>query len=320
MTGDNRGRDLVLHAVAVLFIFGLQFVVGDYQLLTLGRILVLAVFATGYNILFGYTGLLSLGHAMFFAAGIYGAGLIALALQWTALPSFLAGVAGAAALAAIIGPLALRTSGVGFMIVTMMFSQVLYLAILYFSAYTGGDDGFTLSGLARELHLPGGIVHLSDPWTRYNVALVLLASCVALTALIVRSRFGRVLAAVRENEDRARMLGYNTFRYKLAALVISAAMAGAAGAAYVLLFAYGGATFASVQYSILPLLWVLLGGARTTLGPLVGTVLMFYIVDISSRYTSSYLLLVGVVLITIVLWFPRGIMGSARGRLAPWLP
>jgi branched-chain amino acid transport system permease protein len=320
MTGGSRGRDLLLHAAAVLFIFGLQFLVGDYQLLTLGRILVLAVFATGYNILFGYTGLLSLGHAIFFAAGIYGAGLIGLALQWTALPSFLAGVAGAAALAAVIGPLALRTSGVGFMIVTMMFSQVLYLAILYFSAYTGGDDGFTLPGRARELHLPGGIVHLSDPWARYNIALVLLASCLALTAVMVRSRFGRVLAAVRENEDRARMLGYNTFRYKLAALMISAAMTGAAGAAYVLLFAYGGATFASVQYSILPLLWVLLGGARTTLGPLIGTVLMFYIVDISSRYTSSYLLLVGVVLIAIVLWFPRGIMGSARERLAPWLP
>jgi branched-chain amino acid transport system permease protein len=313
-------RDLLLHAAVVLLMFGLQFVVGDYQLLTLGRILVLAVFATGYNVLFGYAGLLSLGHAMFFAAGIYGAGLIALALQWTALPSFIAGLAAAIALAAVIGPLALRTSGVGFMIVTMMFSQVLYLAILYFSAYTGGDDGFTLPEITRELHLPGAMVHLSDPWTRYNVALALLTLCLALTMCLVRTRFGRVLSAIRENEDRARMLGYDTFRYKLAALMISTMISGAAGAAYVLLFAYGGATFASVQYSILPLLWVLLGGARTTLGPLLGTVLMFYIVDVSSRYTSSYLLLVGVVLIAIVLWFPRGIVGSLRERLAPWLP
>ncbi len=93
---------------------------------------------------------------------------------------------------------------------------------------------------------------------------------------------GRVLIAIRENEDRTRMLGYNVFANKLAAVVISGAISGASGAAYALLFGYVGSTFASVQYSILPLLWVLLGGASTTLGPLLGTVLMYYLVDFSS--------------------------------------
>jgi branched-chain amino acid transport system permease protein len=320
MNGQRGHREILLHAAAVLLVFALQFVIGDYQLLTLGRILVLAVFATGYNLLFGYTGLLSLGHSMFFAAGIYGAGLAASLFGWTAVPAFLAGIAAGLALALIVGPLALRTSGVGFMIVTMMFAQALYLTILYFNDITRGDEGFTLSDSVRQFSFLGSIVHLSDPVARYNLALVLLAACLAASLMIVRSPFGRVLFAIRENEERARMLGYDTFRYKLGAVVISAIMSAAAGSAYVLLFAYGGATFASVQYSILPLLWVLLGGARTILGPLVGTLLMFYLVDVSSGYTSAYLLVVGVALIALVLWFPKGIMGTLRDRFVPWLP
>jgi branched-chain amino acid transport system permease protein len=197
---------------------------------------------------------------------------------------------------------------------------MLYLTTLYFNAFTGGDEGFTLSDSVRQFSALGSIIHLSDPVARYNLALLLLAVCLLASLAIVRSPLGRVLAAIRENEERARMLGYDTFRYKLGAVAISAVMSASAGAAYVLLFAYGGATFASVQYSILPLLWVLLGGAGTILGPLVGTVLMFYLVDISSEYTSAYLIVVGLALIVLVLWFPKGILGTLRDRLVPWLP
>jgi branched-chain amino acid transport system permease protein len=320
MKAGALGPALLLHAGIIVLVFALQFVVGDYQLLTLGRILVLAVFATGYNLLFGYAGLLSLGHAMFFAAGIYGAGLTASPLGWSAPPAFLAGIAAGFVLALVLGPLALRTSGVAFMIVTMMFAQALYLSTLYFNDYTGGDEGFTLPDGVRHFSLLGIMVRLSDPVARYNLALVLLALCLLASLAIVQSRFGRVLAAIRQNEERARMLGYDTFRYKLAALIASAVMAAAAGAAYVLLFAYGGATFASVQFSILPLLWVLLGGARTIVGPLIGTLLMFYLIDISSGYTSAYLLVVGFMLIALTLWFPKGILGTVRDRWAPWLP
>jgi hypothetical protein len=122
---------------------------------------------------------------------------------------------------------------------------------------------------------------------------------------IVRSRYGRVLVAIRENEERTRMLGYDTFANKLAAVVISGVICAASGAAYALLFGYVGSSFASVQYSILPLLWVLLGGAATTLGPLLGTLFMYYVIDITSGYTSAYLLIVGA-LILLVLFFPQG--------------
>jgi branched-chain amino acid transport system permease protein len=116
------------------------------------------------------------------------------------------------------------------------------------------------------------------------------------------------------------MLGYDTFSSRLAALVVSGTVCAAAGAAYGILFGYVGANFASVQYSILPLLWVLLGGAATTLGPLFGTVFMYYVVDIASGYTSAYMLVVGIVLILLVLFFRKGLLGTVRERWLRWLP
>jgi branched-chain amino acid transport system permease protein len=155
---------------------------------------------------------------------------------------------------------------------------------------------------------------------KYNVALGVFAVCLLASLALVRSPIGRILVAIRENEARTRMLGYDTFRYKLLALVISGVVAGAAGATYALLFSYVGSTFASIHYSINPLLWALLGGVGTTIGPIVGTALMFYLVDISSGFTSSYLLIVGVVLVVLILWFPKGIMGAIRDKWLSWLP
>jgi branched-chain amino acid transport system permease protein len=136
----------------------------------------------------------------------------------------------------------------------------------------------------------------------------------------MRSRIGRVLIAIRENEARTVMLGYHSFRYKLGSLALSGMMSAAAGAAYALLFSYVGSTFAGIQYSIFPLLWVLLGGQGTILGPLLGTGLMFYLIDVSSEYSSSYMLIVGVALVLLVLWFPKGILGTLRQKWLPWLP
>jgi branched-chain amino acid transport system permease protein len=283
--------------------------------------MVLAVYAVGYNLLFGYAGLLSLGHAMFFAAGLYGAGLSAAHLAFGAPAAFLSGIGAGFALSAVVGLVVLRTSGVGFMIVTLMFAQAGYLTALYFAPLTRGDEGFVLKGDVRRAVLPGGLsLDLASPVVRYNLALALLAVAVLGCLALVRSPFGRVLVAIRENEERTRMLGYDTRANKLLAFVVSGTVAAAAGAAYALLFAYVGATFASIQYSILPLLWVLLGGAGTVLGPLVGTLLMFYLVDVTSGQTSAYMLVVGVALLVLIVWFPKGLLGTLRERVAPWLP
>lgn len=315
MSSGTR-KAMALHVGVVALLIGLQFVLPEYHHGNLARVMVLASFALGYNVMFGYTGLLSLGHALFFAAGLYGMGLAMRLLDVPALPALALGIVSAAGLALVVGLLALRTVGVAFMIVTLMFAQAGYLTTLYFNAFTRGDEGFVIPRAARSI----GTLDLSEPTTRYFAALLLLGLCLFATLALVRSPAGRVLIAIRENEDRARMLGYDVFRYKLLAVVISGAMAGAAGATYGLLFGYVGATFASVQYSIFPLLWVLLGGAGTVLGPLVGTLFMFYLIDLSSGVTSAYMLIVGVALVALTLFAPRGLMGLVRARLAPWLP
>jgi branched-chain amino acid transport system permease protein len=318
--GNASKKIYLLHTAVIAALFALNFVLPEYHHGVLARVMVLAVFAMGYNILFGYSGLLSLGHAMFFSAGLYGAGLAVVHLGWGMAAGFAAGVASGALLALVIGVLALRTTGVAFMIVTMMFAQVFYLLTLYFAEWTRGDEGFVIAQEARRIGLGDLHFNLTDPATRYMAALILFSVALLATLAIVRSAHGRVLVAIRENEERTRMLGYDTFANKLAAVVVSGVICAAAGAAYALLFGYVGSTFAAVQYSILPLLWVLLGGAASTLGPLVGTLFMYYVVDVTSGYTSAYLLIVGVALILLVLYFPKGILGTVRERWIRWLP
>ncbi len=320
MTGPSALRALSLHVAVILALVALHYVLPDYHRGVLSRVLVLAVFAMGYNLLFGYCGLLSLGHAMFFAAGLYGAGLTVYHLDWNVPAAFAAGIGAGAVLALVIGLLALRTTGVAFMIVTLMFAQVFYLTTLYFTAWTRGEEGLVLSQQARQMPLGSGGLDVTDLSTRYFLALALFAFVLLATLFIARAPFGRVLVAIRENEERVRMLGYDVFANKLAAVVLSGTLCAAAGAAYALLFGYVGSSFAAIQYSILPLLWVLLGGAATTLGPLIGTLFMFYVIDISSGYTSAYMLFVGVALILLILFFPKGIVGTIRQRWLPWLP
>ena len=303
-----------LHIAVLAALLLLLLTLPPYHATNLARIMVLAVFAIGYNIAFGYTGLLSLGHALFFAAGIYGAALPMTYLGLPQLPALIAGLVAGGVVAALIGLLALRTAGVSFMIVTLMFAQSGYLSLLYFGEVTGGDEGLVLPSAATLI--PG----LSADAARATIAYILFAIALIASLALVQSRLGRTMVAMRENEERSRMLGYNPYAVKLIALALSGLFAGASGAAYALLFGYAGASFATIQYSILPMLWVLMGGAGTVLGPLIGTAAMFYLVDIAGSYTTATLLFVGVALVLLILFAPKGILGTIRERWLPWLP
>ncbi|WP_171132945.1 MULTISPECIES: branched-chain amino acid ABC transporter permease [unclassified Ruegeria] len=305
-----------LHIGTLVVLFALFFILPAYHVGAFSRIMVLAIYAIGFNLLFGYTGLLSLGHAMFFAAGMYGFGLSMNLGGLSVLPAFLIGVGAAGLLALGAGYLALRTIGVAFMIVTLMFAQTFYLVILYYGEYTRGDEGFIIQQTQRQI---AGI-DLTTETARYFTAFILFAVCFLAMARLVQRPFGKRLIAIRENEERARMLGYDVARLKLAALVVSGLFSGVAGAAYALLFGYVGASFASVQYSIFPLLWVLLGGAGTTVGPLIGVIFMFYLIDISSGVTNAYMLVAGLALVLLTLFAPQGLAGTLRKRALPWLP
>jgi branched-chain amino acid transport system permease protein len=219
-------------------------------------------------------------------------------------------------MAAAVGLLALRTAGVSFMIVTLMFAQAGFLTLLYFAPITGGDDGFALANASRRIF---GF-DLSADTPRFLAAFVIFALGLLASLALVRSPFGRSMVAMRENEERSRMLGYNPFMVKLAALACSGLYAGAAGAAYALLFGYAGASFATIQYSILPMLYVLLGGAGTTLGPFLGALVMFALIEAASGLTSAYFFLVGAALVALVLFAPKGILGTIRERWVRWLP
>ncbi len=315
MTNSPRNEHMLhfglLAVLAVLF-----FVMSDYHDGNLARIMVLAVYATGYNLLFGYTGLLSLGHALFFAAGMYGLGLPMHLFGLSALPAMLTGILSAAAVSAVIGFLALRTTGVAFMIVTLMFAQAGFLTVLHFGKYTRGDEGFVIQQAERVI---AGF-DLSTPTNRYFAAFLIFSAVFLAVAALLRTSFGRCLVAIRENEDRARMLGYDVWTHKFLAVIASGTISGIAGASYALLFGYAGATFASVQYSILPLLWVLLGGAGTTIGPLLGTIFAFYLVDLASEVTTAHLLVVGLTIVLLTLFAPHGLAGELRRRGLRWLP
>ncbi|MEJ6500769.1 MAG: branched-chain amino acid ABC transporter permease [Rhodobacterales bacterium] len=309
-------RAVGLHVGLILLLLAMNFVLPAYHHGNLARIMVLAAYAMSYNIMFGYTGLLSLGHAMFFTAGMYGMGLSMRLWDMPVGGAFLVGIVAAAGFSLVVGLLALRTIGVAFMIVTLMFSQAVFLTILYFNPITRGDEGFVIPQAARQI---AGI-DLSDANNRYLAAWMLFSVCLLAVLALVRSRVGRVLIAIRENEERARMLGYDTWAHKLAAVVMSGTMAGAAGAAYGALFGSVGASFAEVPFSILPLLYVLLGGPGTVIGPFVGTFFMFYLRDLSGTLTDAHMLVAGLVLIGLTLFARRGIMGLVRERWAKWLP
>ncbi len=312
-------KSFALHAGIVLTLFALQFVLPAYHHANAARIMVYAILAIGYNLLLGYTGLMSLGHAMFFAAGAYGAGLAIYWFGFGPLAAFASGLSSGLVLSLVAGVFLLRTTGVAFLIVTLMLAQAFFLSILYFNGITLGEQGMVLSNI-QPVELLGFAFRLSDPAVKYNLALAAFALALFVSLWLVRSPLGRVLIAIRENELRTRLLGYNTFAYRYLAITVSGTIAGLSGTLYCLLFSYVGASFASLQYSTLPLLWTLLGGAGTIIGPLIGTGLMFYLIDISSGFTSSYLLVVGATLLALTLWFPKGIAGTIRARLLPWLP
>ncbi|MGL4238945.1 branched-chain amino acid ABC transporter permease [Tabrizicola sp.] len=309
-------RVWVLHLALIAVLFSAQFWLSPYHTTNLARIMVLAVFAMGYNLAFGYTGLLSLGHALLFAAGMYAASLPAQLWGLSAGPGLILGIAAGGLMAAAVGLLALRTAGVSFMIVTLMFAQAGYLTILYFGATTGGDEGFTIPAASRTF---AGF-DLSTDTPRFLAALALFTTGLLISLALVRSPFGRTMVAMRENEERSRMLGYNPFTVKLASLTISGLYAGGAGAAYALLFGYAGASFATIQYSILPMLYVLLGGAGTTLGPFLGALLMFALIEAATGLTSAHQFIVGAALVALILFAPKGILGTVRERWARWLP
>jgi len=288
-------------------------------------VLCFGLFASAFNLLLGYTGLLSFGHAAFFGGAAYATGHALTAWGWPTLAGIAFGVGVAALLGVAVGALAIRRSGIYFAMITLALAQMLYFICLQ-APFTHGEDG--LQGIPRG-HLfggDGGFIVLGDDLTLYYVVLAIFVACYALIQRIVESPFGQVLAAVRDNEPRAVSLGFAPSRIKLLAFVLSAALAGLAGALKALVLGFAALTDVHWGTSGLVILMVLVGGMGTALGPLLGALIVIglenkigdigaglaKITGISwfSGLGEAVTIVTGLIFVVCVLAFRRGLVGE----------
>ena len=281
------------------------------------RILIYAMAAASLNLVLGYGGMVSFGHAAFFGAGAYIVGILAIEGVRSAWIAWPLAVAVAAAAALVVGALSLRTRGVYFIMLTLAFAQMLYYVFVSLKAY-GGDDGLSMPGRSTL----GLGLDLARELTWYYVVLVLLAAVLYLLHRLVRSRFGRVIEAIRENPARTAALGYPVYRYQLACFVISGAIAGLAGALIANQTSYVSPSLLHWVQSGTLMIMVILGGVGRFWGGPVGAVALLALEEILSgspllgEYALYWQLPVGVVLLAAVLFAPQGLAGFWAKRHA----
>jgi branched-chain amino acid transport system permease protein len=274
------------------------------------RAMLLGIFAVGYDLLLGRTGLLSFGHGAFYAAGAYGLGLFSLHVSPHPLIGLAVGVAAAALLAAVVGFFCVRSSEVYFSMLTLAFGMMVFALVWNAREVTGGDDG--LIGIARAPITLGGLVRI--PIAResqfYFLVLAFFALAVGTAHRLRASPFGLALAGIRENATRAEFAGVAVRRYRLAVFVLSASFAGLAGALEALLESNARPFMAHWTHSAEPILVGLLGGLGTLPGPLVGSLLFIGMREIVQRFTEHWMLAMGIVLLVIIGAFRGGIVGT----------
>ena len=270
------------------------------------KVMCFVLFACAFNLMFGYGGLLSLGHAMFFGSASYVAAHAAKVWGWPPELAILAGGLVAAVLGAIVGGLCIRRQGIYFAMATLAFSQMVYFAALRLP-FTGSEDG--IQAVPRGVMF--GVLDLKNPTTMYVVVLAIVTAGLLAIYRIIHSPFGEVLRATRENEVRALSLGYQVNGYKLVAFVISATLSGVAGGTKAIVFQLASLVDVHWLMSGDIVLMVLLGGAGTFFGPVVGAIVMLVVEEFLAARAGAWVHVIqGLVFIVCVLVFRRGIIGE----------
>jgi branched-chain amino acid transport system permease protein len=305
---DRRWQRYAACGAVVLLLLILPQLVTRAQRSLLTEILVWALFAVSFDVLYGYTGMLSFGHSAFFGLGAYCLSLSVIHWHVPMPLALLIAAAGACLFTCLLAAVAVRLSGHYFAVLTIVVSLVLYFAAMGLRQITGGDDGLNF----RRVRLFGDLT-FGDPMVRYYTVLGVVAAMYLLTWRIVNSPLGMAWKAVRDNEARARLLGYNAERLKFTAYVLSGTLAGIAGGLYALINSYTTVEFLHWSLSGDPLLWTIVGGVGTLVGPVIGALLLTFLRDfLSSVLIHVYPILVGAVLIISIIFFPKGIVGSIR--------
>ena len=301
---------IILGFIALIVVGGIAPLLGVYPTFLM-KCWCFALFACAFNLLLGFTGLLSFGHAAFFGAAAYVAGYSI--KEWGVTPEVgvLAGMLSAALLGWVFGSLAIRRAGIYFAMITLALAQMVYFVLLQMK-FLGGEDG--LQGVPRGKLF--GAIDLTDTMTMYYFVFVIFLGGFFLIYRTINSPFGQVLKSIRENEPRAISLGYDVAKYKLVAFVLSAALAGLAGATKTVVFQLASLTDAHWHTSGEVVLMTLLGGLGTVFGPVVGA---FVIVglqnELADKVGSWVQVIMGVIFVICVLAFRRGIVGEALALL-----
>ncbi|NWK43696.1 branched-chain amino acid ABC transporter permease [Ralstonia pickettii] len=324
---NSSSLKYVLYALLLVALIAAP-LVGAYPVFV-AKLLCFALFASAFNLLLGYTGLLSFGHAAFFGGAGYVAGYMMRDLHVTPELGLLAGTAAGAFIGLIVGLLAIRRQGIYFAMITLALAQMLYFFCLQVP-FTGGEDG--LQGVPRGKLF--GVVDLSSDLTLYYVVLVIVVAAFLLIVRTIHSPFGQILKAIKENEPRATSLGYDTDRFKLLAFVLSAALTGLAGSLKTLVLGFETLTDVHWSMSGSVILMTLVGGLGILSGPLLGAALVIALenklgdigsflagatgIDGFNILGESVTTVTGAIFVICVLTFRRGIMGEISARV-PWL-
>ena len=270
------------------------------------KALCFALFACAFNLLLGYAGLMSFGHAMFFGMAAYFFGHIVKVWDWPVEFGLVGAVLGAAALGLVTGALAIRRQGIYFAMITLAFAQMVYFLCVQMP-FTGGEDG--LQGIPRK-PLLFGLIPTENDYGLYYVVLAIFLFGYAAIYRFIHSPFGQVLKAIRDNEQRALSLGYEADRYKLLAFVLSAAVAGLAGATKAMVVHFATLTDVSAGTSGEVVLMALIGGLGTITGPVIGAFVVIAMQDYLAFVGQLVLVIQGFIFVVIVLGARRGLVGE----------
>jgi branched-chain amino acid transport system permease protein len=297
----------VAFAVMVMFLVGAPFVLYPVFLM---KALCFALFACAFNLLIGYVGLVSFGHALYFGWASYVAAYAAKSWGFEPGLALIIGTASAAVLGVIAGSIAIRRQGIYFAMITLALAQMMYFFALR-TPFTGGEDGIQAVPRGRLF----GVFNLSSEMTMYAVVLVIVLAAFVFVYRVINSPFGEVLKAIRENEQRAISLGYQTDHYKLVAFVLSATLAGLAGSLKALVFQLASLTDVHWTMSGEVVLMTLVGGLGTLFGPVVGAFLIIAMENYLAPFGQWVLVIQGAIFVVCVLVFRRGIVGELASRL-----
>lgn len=294
-----------LGSLIVFLILGVVLPSGARSLVI--QMMIFSVFAMGYDVSLGFTNQCSLGHAIFFGSGAYGTVLSIMVLKAGVIPSLLAGAGVGLVMALVLGLICVRLSEAYFVIVTAIISSVFHLLAMDMTWLTGGDDGLSFNVPAISL----GFTQLSlyNPTVNYYFVFVFLALAYFLMNRMLKAPLGKIFVSIKENETRAHFLGYNVYGYKLIAFVISGAFGALGGALYALTLRYASADYFSFYWSILPIVWCLIGGLGTLSGCWVGVAIMCIFQYYISAWFTHYLLILGILILVILRVSRKGMLG-----------